>query len=407
MALLARLHEPNDTRLGLSKTKPRGRAVGRGNAVKLFNALEKSAAAKTGLLQDLEDSALFIRGIGSDIVSDITTNIIRGQLIEYTQDMARVYGIETQPIPSGITWDGETRAWREQTIMNLPYAASQRLLLVPKAIVRKRLERDREDLYSHYLLDILAERELSTPNSELVYTLKSGEKRVNRTMLRGKYKNTKELVEAAVVEDPETYRRYKDARKLEPRGPLTNDELTITVEDRTPNLGDLLLAVTSCTPGADDFDRYEKALYNLLTALFSPGLTYGIPQQKLYQGLKRVDITYSNMDASGFFWWLSRSHPCGLIFIEAKNYGREVANPEFDQLAGRFSANAGRFGFLICRSLEDRPRAIERARSLALGKNEFCMPLTDDDLRALVEAYKAGPEALTGLLIEKWKEIAL
>lgn len=407
-ALLSALHEPNDTRLGLSKGAPAGRAVGLVNAQKLIRAFQRSKAATSGLLRDLEDAVLFVPGIGSDIISDMTTNIIRSQLIAYTKSMCDLHPEITKVrTPSGITWDGQDRRWRDSEFDELPVAGGRRLLLVPKFIVRKKLDAARDDLYSHFLLDFLAERELSAPNSELVYVLKSGRKKVDRTKLRKRYKNTKEMVEAIVLQNPTLYEDFKESVFRDPHAPLSNEDITDVVEEKRANFDDLLLAVVSCNPGADDFDRYEKALRYLLNALFYPNLIWPKPQFKLFGGIKRVDIMYHNKGVSGFFRWLTLNHPSGNVFIEAKNYSHDVENPEFDQLAGRFSPNAGRFGFLICRTLANRKAAIEKARTFALTQQKFMVPLTDDDLRMLIEARKVSETELARVLQDKFNEIAL
>jgi hypothetical protein len=80
-ALLRALREPNETHLGLSKGRSRGHALGNESAHDVWSALSRSEAAKSGLLKDLEDTVLMIEGISVDIVSDMTTNIIRGPLI--------------------------------------------------------------------------------------------------------------------------------------------------------------------------------------------------------------------------------------------------------------------------------------------------------------------------------------
>ncbi len=87
--LLAGLSEPNETRLGLSRGRAQGRGVGRDLAQELRSMLEASEAVRTGMLEDLEDSILLVRGIGYDIVSDITTNVIREPLIRYTEPRMR------------------------------------------------------------------------------------------------------------------------------------------------------------------------------------------------------------------------------------------------------------------------------------------------------------------------------
>jgi hypothetical protein len=82
--LLVRLSEPNETHLGLSSGQSRGHAIGRQSAVHIYGALAQSEAIKTGLIRDLEETALLVKGIGFDIVLDIATNSIRAPLIEYT-----------------------------------------------------------------------------------------------------------------------------------------------------------------------------------------------------------------------------------------------------------------------------------------------------------------------------------
>lgn len=75
-ALLRELREPNETRLGLPSGKAKGHALGSGSARNVWESLSQSEAAKSGLLEDLEDTVLMIEGISVDIVSDIATNII-------------------------------------------------------------------------------------------------------------------------------------------------------------------------------------------------------------------------------------------------------------------------------------------------------------------------------------------
>ncbi len=130
----------------------------------------------------------------------------------------------------------------------------------------------------------------------------------------------------------------------------------------------------------------QKAVEALITALFYPILVHPIPQHEIHDGRKRIDITYSNMASMGFFEWLSKHHPSGNVFFECKNYGREIGNPELDQLSGRFSMNRGKFGLVVCRSLENRPVFEKRCRDTAQDQRGFILALDDEDLASLVEA---------------------
>jgi hypothetical protein len=86
--------------------------------------------------------------------------------------------------------------------------------------------------------------------------------------------------------------------------------------------------------------------------------------QTPHEGRKRIDIVMENGAHTGIFYALPniRRLPCAYVPLECKNYGREVGNPELDQLAGRFSVNRGKVGFLCCREFQDRDLFIRRCR---------------------------------------------
>ena len=91
--LTAHLSEPHDTFLGLSKGTPSGRGIGPHQAKKIVAALQRSRAFQTGQLNDLAETELFIEGISSDKLSDLTTNLIRLPLVKYTQRQCEMNGI--------------------------------------------------------------------------------------------------------------------------------------------------------------------------------------------------------------------------------------------------------------------------------------------------------------------------
>lgn len=124
--LLTHLREPNETHFGLSKNEPAGAGVGAKQARQLFDALKDSSAVRTGFLSSLEECELMIEGVGRDKISDLTTNIIRAHLVEYTQEQCKLHGVPMQTValppcfnPDALAWESryaELPVWKGQAI---------------------------------------------------------------------------------------------------------------------------------------------------------------------------------------------------------------------------------------------------------------------------------------------------
>lgn len=384
---LRTLKEPNETHLGLSRGRSKGRAVGRESATDLWKALSRSEAAKSGLLEDLEDSILMIYGISTDIISDITTNIIRLPLIEYTQRVAKYYGIELiSGIDSGPLWNPLTKQWYSGYV-DLPKTPYGKLLLIPKAIVRRRFDYDLDEYFRHYILEYLREIELSS-NGELVQLLKNRKRRVTKKDLVQKYGADKDFIIQLTNENPEILEEYRNDKRRSHQPALDHLDLAHAQKSPPPDFDKLLKELRKIGKGKEHFADYENAIESILSALFYPSLTNPQVQRELHQGRKRVDIVYTNIATSGFFRFLSLNYSASHIFVECKNYKGDPANPELDQLSGRFSPSRGRVGLLLCRSFKDKDLFWQRCKDTSSDDRGFIIPLDDDDLQELINERK-------------------
>lgn len=388
--LLRALREPNETHLGLSSAQSQGRGLGDGSAHSVWSALRTSEAARSGLLQDLEDTILLIPGVSSDIISDMTTNIIREPLIHYTQAMCAQYEIPLiGDVASGPLWDPREKKWGDKYVQ-LPIAAGNKLLLVPKAIVRQKPDYDAGEYYRHFLLEHLRAVEIEE-NTALVRLLRNGQKRVTKKDLMAKYGTGKEAIVRETIRYPRALADYRRSKQGRLPQPMSSEALSEVEGQPGPNWDQLVEAVIGTPVGQEGATRYEKAIEALFTALFYPSLTNPIFQFEMHEGRKRVDVTYTNMGLRGFFLWLSTHYPSSHVFIECKNYGREIANPELDQLSGRFSPSRGQVGMLVCRSFQDKQRFLRRCKDTAADHRGFVIALDDEDLQQLVEYRKREP----------------
>src|ERR1700734_2083952 len=97
--LLADLREPNETSFGVSKKQPPGAGIGPYQVQQLFDALKESWGGRTGFLSAPEECERMIEGSGRDKISDLTTNVVRAHLVEYTQQQCRLDGVPMQNVP--------------------------------------------------------------------------------------------------------------------------------------------------------------------------------------------------------------------------------------------------------------------------------------------------------------------
>jgi len=390
--LLACLNERNEFHIGYSKEKSRGSALGAISAEKIWGSLMKSKAAQTGLLHDLEDTILFVDGVGPDMLSDAVCNIIRGPLIQYTQQACDYYGIPlTAGVDSGPVWNTLNERW-ESSLIDLPMTMHGSLIFIPKIIARVKQTYGHPEFYRHFLMPVLQQHHKDI-NSSFVHVLKSkkneGVKKVYKSDLYNFYGADKLASAKLAGEHPQALTNYREAKSSNPSRPLDHAALAQIENVPTPDFTRLLNDITSLKPGQEDAASYENSIEKLLSALLYPALSFPVKQDKIHEGRKRIDITYVNDAKDGFFSWVARNHPASHVFVECKNYGKEIGNPEVDQLAGRFSPSRGKLGILVVRSVKDKELLLKRCKDTASDQRGFILILDDSDLSELINQRRA------------------
>jgi len=409
--LLARLGESNEAHLGLSLADSGGSGVAEILADEIFDALSTSRAVTTGLLTDVQETVLFVPGVGHDRVSDMTINIVRKPLIEFTHRMCALYEIEViDDVDSGPMWNRHSHSWEAELVpMPMP---NSKLLLIPKGVVRKTSTFDPGEYLTHFVLPYLQQVELSKPSSRLVQTRTSrkrrGERFVTKKSIREENKKpTKELNTEATEANPALLDAYRQSKSGQTEPP-DHEEIAAITATPMPDWDQLLADVLAIPSGPAHADTYHRAVMHLLTALFYPALDMPLREVNIHQGRKRIDIVYTNVSESGFFHWLNNAGdvPCGLVVVECKNYTGALANPELDQLTSRFSTRRGKFGLLCYRGFRDKKATVvQRCRDAALDDRGAVIALDDDDLGILVESRKDGELTLFKYLMQRYQEL--
>lgn len=385
--LISQLSEPNETFLGVSSGKPRGRGVGSFQGDLILSALRKSVAFTTGLLSDLAEAELFIEGIGRDKVSDLTTNIIRGPLLAYTKSQCDLHGVPTRNVSTPPAWDAERTRWAAR-YAPLPMIGGKPILLVPKYTVRRELSLESQEFYNHHMIEFL-KSEYEDANSGLVHVLKSGRRRVYKKDVKERHPFIKDDLAKFVAEHPQVLEMYKKLKGAQ--GALSPTELEEGFDEAA--LADALGSrLASISPGNDTAGSYHSLSVGLLTFILYPDLIWPIKEREIHEGRKRVDIVFTNAARDGFFYaMMAAAQTRGThVFVECKNYSTDVGNPELDQLMGRFGHQRGFFGLLLCRSDTNPDLTRARCRDAAQDGRGFVIVLTDADLHGLLGMISAG-----------------
>lgn len=403
--LLSCLNERNEYHLGYSSGKSRGHGFGEGSAKTVWGALTKSKAAKSGLLQDLEDTALLIEGIGTDMISDAVSNILRGPLIKYTQDICNYYGISlTKDVPSGPIWNPRDEKW-EQGYVSLPMTNEGKVILVPKIIVRHKITYQHDEYYRHFLLPEMQKQHLKA-GSELVELLKNGKHRVTKTNLMKKYGKDKLAIVEQTLKYPHVLDEYREQKKDVPSEPLPHSDFSeLEHEPQKIDFQQYIDELKAIVPGRNDATKYEDLIEKLFSILFYPSFCHPTKQHKIHDGRKRIDISYCNEATFGLFKWIGLHYPASMIFVECKNYGKEVGNPELDQLSGRFSMSRGKVGILVCRSIENKEKLYQSCKDTANDGRGYILPLDDEDILNLIEEYQTKNDQLFPYLRKLWMSL--
>jgi len=205
-----------------------GAGIAGGQAEQLFDALKGSSAVRTGFINSLEEAELMVDGIGRDKISDLTTNVIRTHLIEYTDSQCELYGIPTKEVALPPCFDVESMSWEER-FAKLPVYKSKPILLVPKSIVRYAPAYQNQKYYQHHVLNFLKAQELANPQSRLVKVLKlkKGQivRRITKKTLQKHFPNTKNYLFEFSRKHPEVLKSYRqDLEAWSARAVLTSFE---------------------------------------------------------------------------------------------------------------------------------------------------------------------------------------
>lgn len=403
--LCSHLSEINETHLGLSKGISQGKGVGPISAIKIFEGLKNSQAIENGVLENIEDLRVLVYGFDKDMLSDMLTNILKKHLLNYTIEQCQLLNIElTQDVPSGYFWNEKTCQW-ENEYMNRLVIDDKPILLIPKKIVNYSLDGSSNQYRQHFVLNFLQEENIRNRTSLVQQRKKSKELFVTKKdIIKSEPTMDKDYLSNFTMKYPEIFHKFKKEILNDSRSMPGNilDEIDINVVCNT------LLDNLSKTPtGSNNASDFHNLMIGIFELLLYPNLIKPTKELEINEGRKRIDICFTNVSDNGFFTYIPDkvNIPCPLVFIECKNYSKDVTNPELDQLIGRFSMRRGRMGILSCRKIDNENLFIARCTDTYKDGNGLIIPITDNDIINCLKKGKDCSKEFENILFEKCNKI--
>ncbi|MED4699554.1 hypothetical protein P9436_10860 [Lysinibacillus capsici] len=392
--LFENLGEPNETCLGISEKRPNGRGLGVGEAETIFNNLIDSQVIESGVVKRFEDMVIFVKNVGKDKISDLTTNIIRKHLIDYTISQCELHKIPMQEdVPTGYYWDGSRKIWVNEYSKGL-VIDGRVVILVPKWCVSYTSAYTSDQYCRHFVLNFRKNEHLRLNSSLVRYrVLKNGETKrwvVKDEVAKHEGAYRKEYLVDFTAKHPEIFQNFKQSYKRKAM-PLTNEELNIILEKEQIEIIDYLInKFDEINVGTKQANDFHKLITGVMEYIFYPQLTRPTVEDEIHDGRKRIDISFDNSAREGFFYELHQTKgiPSQYIFVECKNYGKEINNPELDQIAGRFSPNRGKFGIIVFRSTENIDYILKKCADTYHDSRGCILPLEDKDFKEMLKQIK-------------------
>jgi len=327
---------PEVAAIGLGYTKSGKRGSGLGGYLRdlIIETLKASPGLQERGVLHVEEMQLLASGIGPDRISDISANILKGYLIEYTQRQAEIWGVPLRRgIPLPHIYDERTQSWVDSYV-DLPVSPvdDAPVLFVPRRIVRALPWINYDDFLQRDFRAYMEARRKTVTNSG------HGAKPVLRS--------AKLDVANVTRQDVTIIDRYVKNREQHASDAQPSMEY---IDEQAKKRAAVLIDRLSTTPaGREDATAYQYLVLEILNFLFAPELIDGRPEVRTVDGTERRDIIFTN-DSDETFWAYARTNHDGLVLMfEIKNTD-DLGMAAIAQTATYLGSRLGRLGFIVTR----------------------------------------------------------
>lgn len=372
--LLFDFPEVEEVGLGYSEKGKKGSGVGTYLSQLIIETLVDSPALQERGVRHIEEMQLVSLGIGPDRISDITANLLKEYLIEYTQKQCKLWDIPLAVgVPVNHIFDFESYTWRDD-YYDLPISPvdSSPILFVPRRIVRTLPWINYQDFFrmefSAYLRAKRVKGRLAEKSSS-----QNQQKKISKKQAVSEARNNIERIERYVT--------TKESKREEAQPSLSYLDVSSLVKESAQ----LKSKLSQMEPGTRDASKYQRVVLEVLNFLFNPELIDGETEVGTVDGTERRDIIFTN-DSDGSFWsYIRTEHSSIFIMFEVKN-AKKLNNLYFNQVATYLGDRLGRLGFIVTRNTLEEAQE-KKAFSIYNDSNprKVILTLSDNDLCNMID----------------------
>ncbi len=354
--------------LGYTRASKRGSGVGSRLSRLIIDTLLASPALQERGVRHVEEMQLLSAGIGPDRISDITANILKRFLVEYTQRQCGIWNLQMQRgVPLTHIYNHESHEW-DDSHEDLPVSRldGSPILFVPRRLVRVLPWINYESFLRTEFAAYLAARRQSLERSVAVG-------------LAGK--NQVVIVTRNDLGLVERYVRSREQQAADARPALDYID-----EDACKEAEALKDKLAKTPTGREHAAEYQRVVLEILNYLFNPELIDGQPEVRTMDGTERRDIIFTNDSDETFWEYVRTAHDGILLMFEAKNTD-ELDLAAINQTATYLGDRIGRLGIVVTRQ---EPSEAVRRKIFSVwndsGPNrKVILTLSDQNLRDLLD----------------------
>jgi hypothetical protein len=366
--------------MGYTRKGKRGSGVGSYLTDLILQTLTGSPSLKERGVRHVEEMQLLSAGIGPDRISDISANVLKRFLIDYTQRQCAIWGIPTKPgVPVSHIYNESKQAW-EDSYEDLPVSAidGSGILLVPRRLVRTLPWINYDDFIRTEFSAYLAARRDQFARVSI---------RLGELPDEKKFK-AKPAVVTVTKKDIGLVERY--VRSREAQAADAKPTLDYIGEDACKEAEVLKERLSNIPPGRESAREYQYTTLEILNYLFNPDLIAGEPEVRTIDGTERRDIIFTNDSDESFWEYVRNAHDGILLMFETKNM-EALDISAINQTATYLGDRIGRLGIIVTR--QPPAEAIRRKIFSVwndLSPRKLILTVCDAEIRELLDLRCRG-----------------